>query len=313
MSGEVDPELLSALDLMPRLELSVEALPTLRQGLAAMIAPTPVADFPVSVRERLIPGPPDAPPVRVLEYLPIATKGSIPAILHIHAGGFVIGAPDMMDTAHRALAVDLGCAILSVDYRLAPETRYPGAIEDCYAALAWLHREASALRIDPARIGVNGESAGGGLAAALALLARDRGDLAIAFQHLHYPMLDDRTTAASANPHASDLVWSPDQNAFGWSALLGDEAGSPGVPAYAAPARATDLSGLPPAFMALGALDVLADEGLDYARRLMGAGVAVELHVTPGAFHAFDIAPEARSAIAARLASREALRRALHG
>ena len=126
-------------------------------------------------------------------------------------------------------------------------------------------------------------------------------------------MLDDRTTAASANPHASDLVWSAEQNAFGWAALLGERTGTADLPAYAGPARATDLSGLPPAFIALGALDILADEGLDYARRLMCAGVPVELHMTPGAFHAFDIAPEARSAVAARRASRDALQRALHG
>lgn len=316
MTGTVtiDPELRPALDFFPPMDLTVETLPTLRAGLAQTMAPvTPSTTTTLAVTEHHVPGPAGAPPVRVIGYRPRAAAGPVPAILHIHAGGFVLGSPDMMNEANATIAVDLGCAVFSVDYRLAPEARYPAAIEDCYATLAWLVTEAAVLGIDPARIGVKGESAGGGLAAALALLARDRGEFALAFQHLHYPMLDDRTALGPASAHATDLVWSIDQNAFGWRALLGDAVGGAEVPAHAAPARAADLAGLPPAFITIPQLDVLAPEGVDYAGRLIAAGVPVELHVFPHAFHAFDFAAEARTAIAARRLSRDALHRALHG
>ncbi len=312
-ANPVDPELLPALALFPPLDFANATLPGLRAGLMTMMSTVPAPDgLPVSVHERMIAGPAGAPQVRVLEYRPANAAGPLPAILHIHPGGYVIGAPEMMDTVNRELALDLGCAVFSVDYRLAPETRYPGALDDCYAALAWLHTEAAALGLDTRRIGVKGESAGGGLAAALCLLARDRGDLALAFQHLHYPMLDDRTgVQPDGNPNATDLVWSPAQNQFGWSALLGGAPGGADVPPYAAPARATDLAGLPPTFLSVGALDLLAEEGLDYARRLVRAGVPLELHVYPGAFHGFDMAETARIAVAAKHASRQSLQRAM--
>lgn len=310
----VDPELLPALALFPALRLETATLPALRAALsdpAAAIPPTGVQS--VAFHEHMVPGPEGAPPVRVLEYRPLDTVGPLPVVLHIHPGGFVIGTPEMMDAANREIAAELDCAVYSVDYRLAPETRYPGAVEDCYAVLAWLRREAETLGLDPERIGVKGESAGGGLAAALALLVRDRGGLALAFQHLHYPMLDDRTGCELAGPHISDLVWSAEQNAFGWTALLGEARGGSDVSPYAAAARAIDLTGLPRTFLSLGALDVLAEEGLDFAKRLLRANVPLELHVLPGAFHGFDMAQDARIGIAAKKASRDALRRAMHG
>ncbi|MDB5737361.1 MAG: Esterase/lipase/thioesterase [Sphingomonas bacterium] len=310
----VDSELLPALALFPPLLLDMETLPALRAALSDALMAIPAAESqPVAFSERFVPGPEGAPPVRVLEYRPIDAAGPLPVVLHIHPGGYVIGTPEMMDAANREIAAQLDCAVYSVDYRLAPETRYPGAVEDCYAVLAWLHQQAQALGLDPERIGVKGESAGGGLAAALALLVRDRGKLALAFQHLHYPMLDDRTTAGSTSPWASELVWSPEQNAFGWSALLGDARGGGDVAPYAAAARATDMAGLPRTFLSLGALDVLAEEGMDFARRLLRADVPLELHVFPGAFHGFDVASDARIGAAAKQASRDALRRTLHG
>jgi triacylglycerol lipase len=184
--------------------------------------------------------------------------------------------------------------VASVDYRLAPEAKYPAAVEDCYAALRWLHANASALGVDASRIAIKGESAGGGLAAALALLARDRGDAPIAFQVLVYPMLDDRPTAPP-NPHTGEFIWTAASNSFGWSSLLVDSAGGADTPAYAAAARASTLAGLPPAFVAVGALDLFLEQDIAYASALLRAGVPTALHVYPGAYHGFDIVGDAQT------------------
>jgi len=190
-------------------------------------------------------------------------------------------------------------------------------LSNCYAGLKWLYGNASSLQVDRTRIAVKGERAGGGLAAALALLARDRGEVRLAHQHLIYPMIDDRTGAdgsADANRFVGEYVWTPAHNQFGWASLLGTAPGGGGVSPYAAAARTDDLAGLPPSFISVGALDLFLEEDMDYARRLSRAGVPVELHVYPGAFHGFDIAPQtARVAIGAARDSRDALRRALHG
>ena len=213
---------------------------------------------------------------------------------------------------HRPLAARLGCCIASVDYRLAPETRFPGAIEDCYAALSWLVFNARELGIDPARIGVMGESAGGGLAAALSLLVRDRGEHRLAFQHLIYPMIDDRTgVSATLNPYAGEFVWTAQANRFGWTCLLGAEPGVDGISPYAAAARAENFADLPPAFIATGALDLFVDENLSYAQRLLRSGVPVEMHVYPGAFHGFQWAAGAEVTQIARRDSFGALARAM--
>ena len=314
----VDPELKAVLDFFPPLELFRETLPELRGMLNQMRAAAAVGThFPVSVDHITIPGPDHAPPLRVLSYRPAKAKGPLPAVLHIHGGGYVIGSADMMDAANRELAAELDCAVVSVDYRLAPETPHPGPVEDCYAALKWLQGNAAELQVDAARIGVKGESAGGGLAASLALLARDRDEVSLAFQHLIYPMIDDRTgTGASADQHryVGEYVWTPAHNRFGWSCLLGTAPGGAGVSPYAAAARAVNLKRLPPTFISVGALDLFLEEDLDYARRLARVGIPVELHVYPGAFHGFDMAPQtARVAKAAARDSYDALRRALHG
>jgi triacylglycerol lipase len=182
----------------------------------------------------------------------------------------------------------LGIAVVSVDYRLAPEYAHPVPVEDCYAGYQWTVANAEARGFDASRIVSMGESAGGGLAAGLSLLLRDRGDRSLLGQYLIYPMLDDRT-ASTAEPPVGEFIWTRASNHFGWSALLGHEPGGDGVSPYAAPARAADLSGLPTTFMYTGALDLFMEEDLEYAKRLMCAGVPTELHVYPGAIHAFEM------------------------
>lgn len=305
----VDPELLPLLDVLQPFELTTEALPAIR-ARSLPRPPQPPAD--VRFHRAEAPGRDGAPPVPLHIYRAHAS-GTLPCILHLHGGGYVTGKAAELEDIHRALAAELGCAIVSADYRLAPETCFPGNVEDGYAALDWLMAEADALEINGACVGVMGESAGGGLAAALALLARDRGEHRLAFQHLIYPMLDDRTCTRPDHGHAGEFVWNARANRFGWSALLGQEPGGADVSPYAAAARAADLAGLPPTYIATGALDLFVDEDMDYARRLIAAGVPTELHVYPGAFHAFNLVAGARVSQAAARDSREALRRALHG
>ena len=217
-----------------------------------------------------------------------------PLVVDIHGGGMISGTLDQNDALLRNLSARSELPVLTPDYRLAPEHPDPTPVEDCYAAMRWAAANAAELGIDPSRIGVMGGSAGGGLAAGVALLARDRGGPAIARQLLVYPMLDDRTL--TSDPHMADaLLWSDDDNRTGWTALLGASAGSDAdeVSIYAAPARATDLSSLPPAYIDVGGLDLFRDEDVDYATRLQRCGVPVELHVVAGVPHAFDIlAPE---------------------
>lgn len=240
--------------------------------------------------ERRIPGRAGAPQVRV--YVHGAKAGtSRPAILHIHGGGYTGGSPAIAMGTLRPIAEAIDCVIVTVDYRLAPGTPFPGALDDNYAALLWLHSHASELGVDRSRIAVMGESAGGGHAAMLAIAARDRGEVAIAFQALVYPMLDDRTGANGAPrpPYIDAVTWTPENNRQGWTALLGVPAGSPNVPAGSVPARAENLAMLPPAYIAVGSIDIFVDEDIAYARRLIDLGIPVELNVVPGAFHGFDI------------------------
>jgi triacylglycerol lipase len=302
----VDPELLPLLDAFPTVTITSENLAELR---ARDLPFPPVDEVGVDWEERLVEG--EDSPIAIRIYRPRGRHDALGCIFHIHGGGYVGGSVAEVEFLHRPLAAELGCAIVSVDYRLAPETSFPGNVEDCYAALAWTYWHAADLGIDKARIGVMGESAGGGLSAALALLARDRGEYPLAFQHLIYPMLDDRTCVSPPNPYSGEFIWNAENNRFGWTSLLGEEPGGHNVSPYASPARATDLSGLPPTFIGTAALDLFVDENIDYAKRLIRDGVLTELHVWPGAFHGFDLLPGPAVADAARSTSREALRRAL--
>ena len=307
----VDPQLLPLLDGLPTIALSDAILPAMRSRPPWF--PVDPADAErTDLLVRKVPGPEGAPEVEVWIYRPRGLEGPLPCILHIHGGGYVAGDASGNEAMHRSLAPDLGCCILSVNYRLAPETRFPGAVEDCYAALVWLNANAAEAGVDPARIGVMGESAGGGLAAALALLVRDRGEYVLTFQHLIYPMIDDRTCKhPDPHPYVGEFIWTPHNNHFGWSSLLGVEPGGEGISPYAAAARAEDLTGLPPTFISTGSLDLFLEEDLEYARRLMRSGVPMEFHIYPGGFHAFNVSPTAEIALASRRDSKAALARAL--
>lgn len=269
----------------------------------------PLPEDDIAIEERLVPGLDGAPEVRVLIYRPPGARGPLPVYLDIHGGAYVSNSADIDEPFCRAIVGAVGCAAVSVDYRVAPETHWPGAVEDCLAALRWVAAEGEALGFDASRIAIGGESAGGGLTAALALMARDRGGPTLALQMLGQPMLDDRT---GPHPYAGEYTFTAEANRAGWTAYLGVEAGSDEVPAAAVPARVADLAGLPPAFILVGALDLLAEECLDYARRLMRAGVPTELHLVPGAFHGAAVmapnGPLARSAHGLMIA---AIRRAL--
>ena len=263
------------------------------------------------VDERKVSGRSGAPEVRV--FVINAKEGQRrPAILHAHGGGYVLGSAATAVPDLQVLAQALDCVVVTVEYRLAPETRFPGSLEDNYAALKWLHANAAQLGVDPSRIAVAGESAGGGHAAMLAIAARDRGEVPVMFQSLVYPMLDDRTGSARKPPaHIGSFIWNAQYNRMGWTALLGKPAGGPDAPAGAVPARMSNLAGLPPAWIGVGSIDLFVDEDVDYARRLINGGVATELLVMPGAYHGFDlIAPEASISKQFKLARYNALARA---
>lgn len=308
----VDPELLEGLDSFPAITFNAETLPLVRQGFAAMFGAQELPDDPdIAAECREIEGE-GGHKVAVYLYRPRKAVNALrPAVLHIHGGGYVIGSALMSAPSNIETARDNDAVVISVDYRLAPDTPYPGPLDDCYAALAWLHANAGELGVDRGRIAIAGESAGGGLAAALALLARDRGDLAICHQHLIYPMIDDRSCTRDPHPHTGEFVWSRDSNHFGWASLLGQEPGSDGISPYAAAARADDLTRLPPAYIAVGTLDLFLDEDMDYALRLTQAGVPVELHLYPGAYHGFERSVNAAITKRANALSKAALKRAL--
>ncbi|MDW7982184.1 MAG: alpha/beta hydrolase [Thermomicrobium sp.] len=316
----LDPELAAVLAAFPEeLLLDLRDIPFARQRMAilreALASHMPPLPADVAVTDEFAPNRVDRTVVRVRLYRPIDVPSPLPVLLWIHGGGYVMGTPEMNDPQCAEFARALPALVASVDYRLAPEFPYPAPLEDCYAALCWVWERATELGADPGRIAIAGASAGGGLAAGLALLARDRGEIPVRFQLLIYPMLDDRNqTPSSYEITDRRLIWTREWNLLGWRAYLGREPGSPDVPAYAAPARAADLRGLPQAYILVGTADLFRDEDIVYAQRLMQAGVLTELHVFAGAFHGFDaFAPTAWVSQRANAEVLTVLRRALTG
>jgi len=242
----------------------------------------------VESRDLSIPGPDGAHDIIARLDTPENMPGNNPGMLWVHGGGYILGDLDVDDYNLRRICSGTGCIILSTNYRLDPEDPFPAPVEDCYASLKWLVENSENLGIDKSRIAIGGGSAGGGLAAGLALMTRDRGEIDVAFQLLVYPMIDDRNITPSSHTITDPRTWDREKNIFAWKAYLGDSAKDGNVSPYAAAARAEDLSGLPPAYIAVGELDLFLDEDIEYAQRLMQAGVSTELHVYPGATHGFD-------------------------
>ena len=297
-----DPECGAVLGAVAELlspSLTFAEIPSRRTALSQMMPALSVEELAregaFTVEDRSVPGPEGAPEISLLICRPTSATAPVAAIYHTHGGGMFAGdnrtgMPEFLDWAQ-----ELELAVVSVEYRVGPETPHPGPVEDCYAGLVWTAEHAVELGIDPTRIVIAGASAGGGLAAAVALLARDRGGPALAGQVLMCPMLDDRNDTVSSLQMAGLGVWDRTSNDTGWKALLGDARGGPDVSPYAAPARATDLSGLPPAFIDVGSAETFRDEDVAYASRIWQAGGIAELHVWPGGFHGYSaIAPHAQ-------------------
>lgn len=314
MEERVHPELRQLFSVLPKTQTNRENLREVRQQMNQMVismnAAKPVNDA-VMTSERFIPGAEGDPDVRVKIYEPKIKNEILPGVLHFHGGGFIIGTADMFDANCEEIVKEVNCVVISVDYRLAPEHPFPAPVEDCYAALKWFSENAAELGVDPSRIAVSGGSAGGGLTAAISLLSRDRKGPSIAFQMPNYPMIDDRCITSSNNEITDERIFNGKSNQQAWDMYLGNKDGE--VSQYAAPARATDLSGLPPTYTCVGELDPFRDETIEYVARLTKAGVPVEFHLYPGCFHGFEgFVPTAEISQRAIKEFHSALKRALH-
>jgi acetyl esterase/lipase len=295
---------------------SFDDIPAARAASQQMMAEMKeqMPDIPgVTAEDRIIPGPEDSPDVTVRIYRPVKQSGLLPALLWIHGGGYILGNIEQEDFTAKQFSLAGNCVVVAVEYRLAPEHPYPAPLEDCYAALKWLAAHTRDLRVDPSRIAIGGASAGGGLAAGLAILARDRAEVRAVFQLLIYPMINDCNVAPPSDVLPDTLFWTRENNLAGWRSYLGCEPGGSEISCYAAAFRAESLAGLPPAYITVGGIDLFAEEDIEYARRLIAAGVPTELHVYPGGCHAFDmLAPEAEVSKRFTLDIHRALKRALH-
>jgi acetyl esterase/lipase len=289
-----DPDLRDLISLLPKVsELSTQEKVNASRALGFALATPPPRREDVIREDRLIPGPEGDPEVSIRIYRPKATSHEPrPGLLEIHGGGFIMGNKEMMDPWCDRVAAELDAVVVSTDYRLAPEHPFPAGVEDCYAALCWTILNADELGLDPNRVAIAGQSAGGGLAAACALLARDRSGPRLCFQLLEIPELDDRLETPSMQQFTDTPLWNRPNAVWSWRHYLGSNHTGEVSP-YAAPSRALDLSGLPPAYVSTMEFDPLRDEGILYALRMMQAGVPVELHAYPGTFHGSAMFPAA--------------------
>ncbi len=286
LEDHVDAEHLAVLQMLPGELLDLSDIAGTRAMLDAFMGQMPAPELPASidVTDHHVDGF-DGHQVLVRVYRPSEPRADSPGLFWIHGGGMILGSVDMNDASCAEIAETMNVVVASVGYRLAPEFPYPVPMEDCYSGLTWFFDQAEAFGLDTSRIAIGGASAGGGLAAGLALLARDRKQVAPCFQLLTFPMLDDRNETPSSHMITDTRVWNRAANEVGWAAYLDGEDGADDVPVYAAPARAIDLSNLPPAIITVGSLDMFLDEDIAYGQALLQAGVPCELHVYPGAFH----------------------------
>jgi acetyl esterase/lipase len=318
LADQLDPELKGPIKMMltQMPSMSFDDIPAARAASKEMMAgmKMQVPDIPgVIAEDRTIPGPEGSPDVVVRIYRPEKHTGQFPALLWIHGGGYIFGDLDQEDFLSKKLTLAGECVVVSVDYRLAPENPYPAPLEDCYAALKWLSAHTEEWGVDQSRVAIGGASAGGGLAAGLAILARDQNEVKTSFQLLVYPMINDCNIAPASETLPDALFWTRESNLIGWRSYLGCEPGIEGISCYASAYRATDLEGLPPTYITVGDLDLFAQEGIEYSRRLIEAGVPTELHVYPGGCHAFDMmVPEADISKRFTADLYGALKRALH-
>ena len=307
-----DPELVHIIPLLP-VESDWSDLDAARAQMVELVASIPaqqdIDEDQVRFEDRVIPGPPDAPDLQVRVYTPVGEARTRPGVLYIHGGGFCFGSVEFEHQGALAVAHAANAVVVSVEYRLAPENPFPAGIEDCYAALVWLASEASRLDVDADRIAVMGQSAGGGLSAGLALMARDRRGPKLCLQVLGIPELDHRLETASMKEFVDTPLWNRPNAIMSWRCYLGESPGE--VSPYASPSIARDLRGLPPAYVSTMEFDPLRDEGIEYALRLLQAGVPVELHQYPGTFHGSALIPGAAVSQRAQAEMMDALVRGL--
>ena len=285
--SKIHPELQPVAKMSPKLSFNKRSIWFI--NLLMRLMPSPKDLEGILIENIHIPGQDDRTQVRLRIYKPISASAPTPVLLWMHGGGYVIGRPEQDDAGCVQYVRDLGITVVSVDYRCAPKHPFPAGLDDCYAALTWVASHAQELNIDPSRIAVGGNSAGSGLAAALAQLAHDRKEVEIAFQLLIYPMLDDRTVLRTDIDDSSNITWHHKDNQFGWESYLGQKCGVDDVPAYSVPARRKNLSSLPPAWIGVGSLDIFRDEDIAYAQRLKEHNIDCDLVIVPGAFHGFDV------------------------
>ncbi|MGC1377623.1 MAG: alpha/beta hydrolase [Anaerolineales bacterium] len=285
--SKIHPELQQAAKKSPKFNFNKKNLWLI--NLLMPLMPSPKTPEDILVENISIPRQADQTKIRLRIYKPKSIAAPTPVLIWMHGGGYVVGRPEQDDGGCTQYVHELGITVVSVDYRCAPKYPFPAGLEDSYAVLEWVASHSQQLGVDAKRIAIGGASAGGGLAAALVQLAHDRQKTKPIFQLLVYPMLDDRTVLRADIDDSNNVTWSQKSNRFGWESYLGKECGAEDVPAYSVPARRKDLSGLPPAWISVGSLDIFHDEDVAYAQRLKECGIACEIDVIPGAFHGFDV------------------------